>query len=108
VAGAFTAVSHLIRLGYKQIGTITGSLNTIAGQHRLEGYQKAHNQLGRSLNQQLIAEGDFSEASAYHAMLQLINHQVDAVFVASDAMAQGGLRAIRTKKYQRTRSDRPG
>jgi len=40
-------------------------------------------------------EGDFSEMGGYDAMKRLISHQPDAVFVASDMMAFGALRALR-------------
>ena len=43
----------------------------------------------------LIAEGDFTEAGGYRAMQQLLARRPDAVFVASDIMAIGALRALR-------------
>ena len=41
VTGAHTAVSHLIRLGYKRIGHITGDINSYSAIHRREGYLNA-------------------------------------------------------------------
>jgi LacI family transcriptional regulator len=93
--GAYTATSHLIQLGYQRIATITGPLNTTVGIDRRRGYLDALNTRGRSPDKTLIVEGDFSELSGYAAMQQLIPRQPDAVFVASDTMAFGALRALR-------------
>jgi LacI family transcriptional regulator len=95
VAGAHSAVSHLIRLGYKRVGTITGPLNTMVGQDRRQGYLDALNERGLNVDDRLIIEGDFTEAGGYLAMERLLSHQPEAVFVASDTMALGALRALR-------------
>jgi len=93
--GAFAAATHLVRLGYQRIATITGPLNAVAGMDRLEGYTRALQERGRELDPTLIVSGDFTEAGGYTAMCQLLPHQPDAVFAASDIMAAGALRAIR-------------
>lgn len=93
-AGAYTATSHLIRLGRKRIATITGPMNNLAGVNRLNGYRNALRDRGRRAEERLIAHGDFTEASGYAAMQHLLAHHPDAVFVASDTMAVGALRAL--------------
>jgi LacI family transcriptional regulator len=95
IAGAYNAVAHLICLGHKRIGTITGLLDTTAGLDRRAGYQRAMTAHGLSLNEALIVGGDFTETGGYYAMQRLLVHQPDAVFVASDTMAVGALRAAR-------------
>lgn len=95
VNSAYNAVSHLIRLGYKRIGTITGSMDSTVSIDRKEGYCKALQERGRELRDDLIAEGDFTEASGYYAMQRLLPSKPDAVFVASDMMAIGAMRAAR-------------
>jgi LacI family transcriptional regulator len=95
VAGAYTAVSHLVRLGYKRIATITGPLNTTVGLDRQQGYRDAINERNGFIDEALIVEGDFSELGGYVAMRRLIPQRPDAVFAASDAMALGALRALR-------------
>lgn len=93
--GAYTAVMHLIELGYKRIATITGPLNTTAGIDRRDGYIDALTKSGHQIDRNLIVEGDFTELSGYQAMQQLLSHQPDAVFVASEVMALGALDLIR-------------
>lgn len=95
VVGAYTAVSHLIQLDYQRIATITGPLNTTAGLDRRQGYLNALKDRGRGCDDNLITEGDFTETSGYIAMQRLLPHKPDAIFVASDTMAFGALRALR-------------
>ncbi len=89
------AVLHLIRLGYKRVATISGPLNMIGGLDRLAGYKDALKARGIVADPNLIAEGDFSEASGYSTMQQLLPQEPDAIFVASDTMALGAMRALR-------------
>lgn len=95
VAGAYSAASHLIRTGYRRLATITCPLNTMVGQHRRQGYVNALNDRGLPVDQSLIAEGDFTEQGGYLSMHRLIPHHPEAVFVGSDTMALGALRALR-------------
>ncbi|MCX7976957.1 MAG: LacI family transcriptional regulator [Bellilinea sp.] len=95
VNAAYNAVSHLIRLGYQRIATIAGTGNSTASIDRKEGYTRALVERGRKIDPALIAEGDYTEAGGYYAMQALLPARPDAVFAASDAMALGGMRAIR-------------
>ena len=88
-------VTYLSRLGYERIATITGPMNMIAGADRLEGYMAALNDRGVGIDPDLIVEGDFTEESGYRTMQRLLPCKPDAVFVASDAMAVGAMRALR-------------
>ena len=95
VVGAYAATSHLIRSGYERIAAIIGPLNTMVGIDRRQGYLDALNDRGFSIDEALIVEGDFTESGGYVAMQRLISHRPDAVFIASDTMAFGALRALR-------------
>ena len=55
----------------------------------------ALNDRGVPIDQSLIVEGDFTETGGHFAMQQLLALNPDAVFVASDSMAYGALRALR-------------
>ena len=89
------AVMYLLRLGYKRVATIAGSLKMIAGADRLSGYKDALKARGISPDPALIVESDFTEAGGYEAMLRLLRQNPDAVFVANDVMALGAMRALR-------------
>jgi LacI family transcriptional regulator len=94
VGGAQMAVEHLIRLGHRRIGVITGRLDMAAGQDRLEGYRQALQAHKIPVEDALIAEGDFTEGSGITAMRQLLKASPTAVFAASDIMAIGALREL--------------
>lgn len=93
VEGAYNAVSHLARLGYERIATITGPKESSVGVDRLEGYHKALIDRGRMVDDSLISEGDFTEVGGYYAMQRLMPAKPQAVFAASDIMAIGAIRA---------------
>ncbi len=97
VAGARMAVDHLVRLGHTRIGTVTGPLNMSAGRDRLEGYKQALQAHHIPVDEDLIVEGDFTEGGGMASMARLLglNPRPTAVFVASDTMAMGALRAVR-------------
>jgi LacI family transcriptional regulator len=88
------ATLHLLRLGYRRVGTITGSLEQVSGYDRHQGYLQALHDYDRTIRSELVVEGDFTEEGGYHAMARLIPQKPDAVFVASDMMAYGAMRAI--------------
>ena len=94
VKAAHRAVSHLIQLSYKRIGTITGPNSSTAGLDRKMGYLKALEEHGHAIDQSLIVEGDFTEESGYAGMQHLFAAHPDAVFAASDIMAIGAMRAV--------------
>jgi LacI family transcriptional regulator len=93
INAAYSAVSHLVRLGYQRIGTITGLADSTVSVDRKEGYLKALTERGRDVDSNLIAEGDFTEAGGYYAMQRLLPARPDAIFAASDMMALGAMRA---------------
>jgi DNA-binding LacI/PurR family transcriptional regulator len=95
--GARQAVSYLLDRGHKLIGTIAGPQDMGVGVARLTGFRRAMAATGLPATEDLIAYGDFSEHSGELAMRRLLerNPGLDAVFVASDLMACGALRALR-------------
>ena len=66
----------------------------VAGIDRLTGYRQA---LRDSDRRSIVAVGDFTRESGAVAMRQLLDDdpKLDAVFVASDLMAHGAIRALR-------------
>lgn len=95
VIGAHAAVTHLVRLGHRRIALITGPSGSLAAEDRKLGYLNALLERRVLVDESLIIHGDFTETSSYQAMQRLLPHEPDAVFVASDSMALGALRALR-------------
>jgi len=100
VSGARMATEHLIRLGHRRIATIAGRLDMASGQDRLSGYQQALEAHQIPVEEALIAEGDFTEGSGMAGMRRLLQASPTAVFVASDSMAIGALKALRQAGLQ--------
>ncbi|WP_181442131.1 LacI family DNA-binding transcriptional regulator [Streptomyces tateyamensis] len=98
LAGAREAVRRLCLAGRRSVVTIAGPPDTAAGADRLAGYHQAITESGAQ-PRAAVAYGDFSGASGEHAMLHLLDQRptLDAVFVASDQMALGALRALRRR-----------
>ena len=96
VGGARKAVSYLLAEGRRHIATIAGPRDMSPGVDRLLGYRKAMTAADID-DPGMIAYGDFTRSAGEHALVRLIDHRpgLDAVFVASDLMAVGALRALR-------------
>jgi len=94
LTGAALAVRHLLASGRTRIATIAGPQDMVAGIDRLTGYRS---ELRESRRRSIVAIGDFTRDSGSVAMRQLLEDDpaLDAVFVASDLMAHGALRALR-------------
>jgi LacI family transcriptional regulator len=92
--GAYRAVAHLLGLGRRRIGTITGSLDTTTGVDRRDGYINALRERSIKRENRLIVEGDYTELGGYYAAQSLLPNEPDAIFAASDAMGRGAVRAI--------------
>ncbi|MFF0484875.1 LacI family DNA-binding transcriptional regulator [Streptomyces sp. NPDC004435] len=94
--GAREMVRYLLTLGRRRVGTVTGPLDTPGGIERLAGYKKVLTDAGLTVDDRLIVSGDYSRASGESAAERLLDRapDVDAVFVASDLMAQGVLAAL--------------
>lgn len=95
------ATEHLILAGHKNIATIIGSKTETTGIERLEGYKQALLQNGISYDENLVSYGDYKMESGYEAMKKLLGkrEKIDfsAVYVTSEKMTYGALKAIREK-----------
>ena len=93
--GAYDAVAHLLALGHRRIGCITGIETSPLNDARICGYQQALDQAGISFDPRLLAEGDYSAASGLthgRALLQSTEPPT-AVFAFNDLMAMGVMQA---------------
>jgi LacI family transcriptional regulator len=97
VTGARLAVRHLHALGHSRIATISGPPGTKAGDDRMLGFRGEMQALGLEVRPGYEQEGDFyaeTGEAGMHTLLGL-DPRPTAVFVASDMMAVGALKAIR-------------
>ena len=94
-SAAIVATNHLIERGATRIATVTGPMDMNAGTSRLRGFETAMDAAG--LTPAGVAEGDFSVRGGELAARRLLEEApgLDGLFVASDLMALGALRALR-------------
>src|SRR5918996_3557146 len=94
-AGAKAATEHLLALGHRRIGVITGPHGWVASVDRLDGYQAALASAGVLADPQLIAKGNFTGESGRAAAAQLLSlaEPPTAIFSFNDEMALGAMRA---------------
>ena len=91
--GAYAATKTLIELGHRQLATITGPLWKIDGEQRLAGYRRALDESGLDFNRNLLAEGNYEEASGRQGMRQLLQQDIPftGLMCANDEMAAGAI-----------------
>ena len=98
--GASALVRHLIGLGHRRIGFVTGPPGNYDATERLRGFRDAMARGGG----QPIAEirGDFREEAGYRAAARVLRARPrpTAVVVANDAMAIGLLFALRERNVR--------
>ncbi|MGP0223422.1 LacI family DNA-binding transcriptional regulator [Paenarthrobacter sp. NCHU4564] len=94
-AGGSMATNHLLQLGHRRIGHLSG--HDGASRHRRSGYQRAMETSGLEvLTGQ--AEGT-SEEDGYQSASWLLDHYPDitAIFAANDTMALGAFAALKAR-----------
>ncbi len=91
--GAYLATEHLIGLGHRRIGIITGRGDIPVGQLRLDGYRAALRAHGIPFDPALVAPGDFTFASGIVGAERLLalDPRSTAIFACNDLMAIGTL-----------------
>jgi len=87
------AVEYLIKLGHRDIATITGNIKTQSAVRRLEGYKEALANNKIKENPEYIVNGAYNREKAQEEMVKLINEKPrpTAIFAASDLMAFGAI-----------------
>jgi DNA-binding LacI/PurR family transcriptional regulator len=88
------ATEHLITLGKKNIGHISGPLEWWESRQRKQGWRDTLISAGLDASETHCTEGNWSSASGEQAIVKLFEAfpEMDAVFVGNDQMAQSVLR----------------
>lgn len=96
--GGYVATAHLLDLGHRRIGCITGPANLQPCIDRLYGYQAALKDWGAEVDDKLIVEGTFDYASGLRTverLLQLNPEPPTAIFVHQDLTAIGTMAGLK-------------
>lgn len=91
--GGDLATQHLISLGHKKIGCITGPLSEYSAKRRLLGYQDTMKEFGLDMPEEYVYEGNYHMESGVAGAEQLLPLGVTAIFACNDLMAAGVLQA---------------
>lgn len=100
--GGQLATQHLIEIGYKRIGHITGPLHLKENTDKYLGYLKAHEEHNIPIIEQLIINGDNEVEGGYIAAKKLLSlpNPPDAIFAGNDLMAIGAIEAIKAEGFK--------
>src|SRR5258708_16726073 len=95
--GALDAMRHLLALGHRRIGFITGRMDMACSHDRLQGYREGLAEVGLTFDPELVREGDFAQTTGFRetqALLQLEDSPT-AIFASNDVMALGVMDATK-------------
>lgn len=102
VRGGGAVTRHMIELGHRRIGCITGPSDLTPSAERVTGYCRALQEADLPVDEEIVLRGDFRYEGGYHAGRQLLERAdpPTAVFACNDLMAVGILRAAREMGYR--------
>jgi LacI family transcriptional regulator len=94
--GGYLAAAHLLALGHRRIGCVTGPSFLTPSAARVQGYRDAFAAAGQNLKEEWIVTGDFQHEGGYMAAQKLLalGDMPTAVFVCNDLMAVGVIAAL--------------
>ena len=95
--GVLEGMRHLLALGHRRIGFITGRMDIACSHDRLQGYRDGLAELGLPFDPELVREGDFNQPTGFQqgqALLQLAEPPT-AVIASNDMMAFGVMDAAK-------------
>lgn len=101
--GGVIATRHLMELGHKRIGIITGPDEMLCSRARLDGYSAALAERNIPTSPELITEGDFTTPGGYEGAMALLEDEQSrptAIFAGNDLQAMGVYEAARQLKIR--------
>jgi LacI family transcriptional regulator len=98
-SGARLATEHLLALGHRRIGAITGPLGWLASSERLNGFRSALSSAGVLPDPDLVQEAGFAPGAGDEAAATLLDlsDRPTAIFAFNDELAISVLRAARER-----------
>ena len=89
--GATDAMNYLLGLGHTRIGFISGRAELESSNRRLKGYRDAIEKAGLSIDEKLIASGDYTTETGAKCARELLSgdNPPSAIFASNDQAAMG-------------------
>jgi LacI family transcriptional regulator len=96
--GGYLATRHLLDLGHRTIGLITGPMYASSARGRRAGYRRALKEAGIAADPRLLVDSSFSIEAGVEAtrVLMTLNPTPTAIFAVNDNTAVGALSALNT------------
>jgi LacI family transcriptional regulator len=90
-------IAHLIKLGHRRIGMVSGRLTQSSSHERIDGYRAALADAGIEYEDQLVCCGESAIAPAMEATRHLLSleHPPTAIMTANNLMTIGAMQALR-------------
>ena len=100
--GACSAMRHLIALGHRRIGFITGDERLASALERHRGYLDMLAQAGLPRDNALVLKGNYTQAGGYEGAraLMTLPSPPTAIFAANDLSAMGAMAALRNARLR--------
>lgn len=100
--GAYKAAQHLLDMGHRRIGVISGPSHLMNARERLHGFSQCLQDAGISISPEYFQEALFDSESGYTSAMRLLQllPRPTAIFATNDQMAMGALLAIRDAKLR--------
>jgi len=97
VAGAYRLTRHLLDLGHRRIGMLTGRRAISTSVDRVAGYERALAEVGLALDPELVRYGGYGLAGGYQMATEVLASEPrpTALFAANNFVAFGAWRALR-------------
>jgi len=92
---AMLAVQHLVSLGHRRIGFVSGEFRLTVVQRKLAGYRAAIKAAGLECDERLVVETMFGAEAGQAATAGLVEAGATAAVTASDLLALGTIRGAR-------------
>lgn len=89
---AYKQAKQILSTGVKRIGIIKGPQSITTAKHRTQGYLRAIEEF--EISDCYSIDGDYTYDSGYKAMKQLLNKQVEAVFISNYELTIGAINCL--------------
>lgn len=101
-SSVYNAVTHLVRMGHREIGIVTGKRETSNFAHRKRSFVKSLELAGITPDERFFFTADSRYEGAYKDMLEILRsgaRMPSALFCVNDIIAMGCIRALKEKGY---------
>lgn len=99
----YQLTEYLIKKGHKNIGIITGKLNTSTGQDRFKGFERAMKDYNLDIKKKWVFTGEFEEKQAYKNITSFLENDnciPTAIVSSNNLMAKGLMDAFKEKNIR--------